>query len=56
MSIDLRNTEDNDIIKDVINNKIKALAYKIKKGDNIANGCFVLLSTKIHKNEVYLKK
>ena len=31
---------------DVINNIIKFLTYKIKKGDNIISGCFVLDSTK----------
>lgn len=46
---DIRHTEDNEIIKNVINNIIKALTYKIKKGDDIVKSCFVLLSTKIHK-------
>ena len=45
----IRHIDDSDIIKEVINNIIKALTYKIKKGEGIIKGCFVLLSTKIHK-------
>ena len=45
----MTHTEGIDIIKDIINNIIIALTYKIKKGANIVNFCFVLLSIKIHK-------
>ena len=46
----IRDTDDPSIIDSVNNNIIKSLCMKIKKNDNnIIDGCFVLISTKLCK-------
>ena len=53
--IDIRDSHNEDLIKEVLNNIIKSMSVKIKKHDNnITKGCFLLISTKIiKKGEVY---
>ena len=53
--LDIRDIEDLDIINDVITNIIKALSRKIYKKDNITNGCYVLIYTKIEKKDKIFK-
>ena len=53
----IRHTEDENLIKTVLNNIIKSLSKKIEKGDKIKKGCFVLISNKISKKGgVYKEK
>jgi hypothetical protein len=53
----IRDTEDENLIKTVLNNIIKSLSKKLEKGDKIKKGCFVLISNKISKKGgVYKEK
>ena len=57
--IDLRDTDNQEIIKTVNNNILKSLSKRIKSIDknNIFKGCFILISTKIiKKGDVYKSK
>ena len=56
-SCTIRDTEDEDIIKTVLNNIIKSLSKKNEKDNKIIKGCFVLISNKIiNKSGVYKEK